>query len=272
MHRRDSNPGPGEFGSAGRETTTQRRVCLMNLTEALQTLRKRWLLTSLLLILVLAATAAAVVKLPKTYQTSSTVAFLPSQSSAKAFGNNPYLDFDSSLNIAADVVGRRMMDPAITSALSAQGYSSTYQVEDAPNAPGPVLLVLVTGHGKAEVQHTLGGVTNAIGTQLAAMQSGISQRDRITELVLAVSAKPTLLRSKLERPIAGVLVLGLALALGIPLIVEGISARRRSRKGTDITSGPTLASDLSPAYRSFATRARYSSAATGFKGRNGKSS
>lgn len=244
----------------------------MNLTESLQTLRKRWVLTSLLLFLALAMTAAAVIKLPKSYQSSSTVAFLPSQSSAKAFGNNPYLDFDSSLNIAADVVGRRMMDPAITSALAAQGYSSTYQVADAPNAPGPVLLVTVTGHGKALVQRTLGGVTDAIGSQLAAMQSGIPPKDRITEIVLAVSTKPTLLRSKLERPIAAVLVLGLALALGIPLIAEGISARRRSRKEPNITPSPTLASDLSPSYRSSATRARYSSVSAGFKGRNGKSS
>ncbi|MGA8709303.1 MAG: hypothetical protein WB646_20210 [Steroidobacteraceae bacterium] len=220
----------------------------------------------------MAATAAAAVKLPKSYQSSSTVAFLPSQTSAKAFGNNPYLDFGSSLNIAADVVGRRMMDPAITSALAAQGYSSTYQVVDAPNAPGPVLLVTVTGHNKDAVQHTLGGVTNAIGTQLAAMQSGIPSKDRITEIVLAVSAKPTALRSKEARPIAAVLVLGLVLAFGTPLIVEGISARRRSQEEPDIAPSPRLATDPSPSYRSVAARPRYSSASAGFKGRNGKSS
>ena len=220
----------------------------MNLTESLRALRKHWILTSVLLLLVLAATAAAAVKFPKSYQSSSTVAFLPSQTSAKAFGNNPYLDFDSSLNVAADVVGRKMMDPPVTSALAAQGYSSSYQVEDAPNAPGPVLLVTVTGHNEAAVQRTVGGVTAAIGSQLAVMQSGIGPKDRITDTVLSVAAKPTLLRSKMDRPIAAILVLGLALALGIPLIVEGISVRRRSRKETDIALSPKPATDLSPSY------------------------
>ena len=244
----------------------------MNLTESLRTLRKRWVLTSLLLLLVFAATAATAVKLPKSYQSSSTVAFLPSQTSAKAFGNNPYLDFDSSLNVAADVVGRRMMDPAITSGLAAQGYSSPYQVVDAPNAPGPVLLVTVTDNNEAAAQRTLEGVTDAIGSQLAAMQSGITPKNRITDTVLAVSAKPTLLRSKMTRPLAAVLVLGLVLALGIPLVVEGISVRRRNQKESNSVLSPEAANDLSPSYRSSATRPRYGVGSARFKDRNGKSS
>jgi hypothetical protein len=250
----------------------------MNLTDSMRTLRKRWILTSLLLFLVLAATAAAVVKLPKSYQSSSTVAFLASKSSAKASFNNPYLGFDSSLSISADVVGRRMMDPMNVSALAAQGYSSSYQVVDAPNSPGPVLLVTVTDHNKAAVQHTLRGVTDAIGTQLMAMQAGIAPENRITDTVLSFSLKPTLLRSKMARPIAAVLVLGLVLAIGTPLIVEGISARRRNRNEPTDRWSAGRTDDISHSYRPSPMRARNSAASagfkanTGFKANNGKSS
>jgi capsular polysaccharide biosynthesis protein len=212
----------------------------MNLSESLHTLRKRWILTLLLLVLAGAATAVAAAELPKSYQSTATVTLLASKADSKLYYNsNPYLAFDDSLNVAADVVGRRMMDPTIVSALAAQGYTSSYQVEDAPTSPGPVLIITVTGKDPTNAQSTLQGVTDALAAQLSAMQSDVSAQNRITDTVLSSSLKASLSVSKMARPIAAVVVVSLVLAFSIPLIVEGISVRRRTRNKKPLMSKPS---------------------------------
>lgn len=203
----------------------------MNLGESLHTLRKRWIMTLVLLVLVVVAAAAAAATLPKTYQSTATVSLLSSKSDSKLYyDSNPYLAFDDSLNVAADVLGRRMMDPTIVSELAAKGYTSSYQVEDAPNSPGPVLLITVSGKNATNAQSTLQGVTNAMTAQLSAMQSDVSPQNRITDMVLASSLQATLSISKMARPLAAVVVVGLVLVFSVPLLVEGIFGRRSANK------------------------------------------
>lgn len=212
----------------------------MNLSESLRTLRRRWVLTLLLLVLVGGITVAAAVKLPKSYQSTATVALLTSKTDSKLyFNDNPYLAFDDSLNVAADVLGRRMMDPAVVSALTAQGYTGSYQVVDAPTSPGPVLIITVTDKNPAKAQSTLGAVTNEIASQLTILQSDVAPSNRISDTVLSSSLTATLAISKMIRPLAAVVVLGLVLLFGIPLIVEGASVRRRANRKTSQAPGTT---------------------------------
>lgn len=211
----------------------------MNLSESLHTLRRRWVLTLVLLALVGAGAAGAAIKLPRTYESTSQIAFLSSKTDSRLYYNsNPYLAFDDSLNVAADVVGRRMMDPRVVSALAADGYTGSYVVEDAPTSPGPVLIITVTAKNPTEAESTLQGVTDAVATQLSSMQSEVSQQDRITDTVLSISVKATLSLSKMARPLAAVIVVGLVLVISIPLIVEGISVRRRTKRGSPQTPDP----------------------------------
>ncbi len=211
----------------------------MNLSESLHTLRKRWVLTLVLLVLVGVGAVGAAIKLPRTYDSTSQVALLASKTDSKMlYDGNPYLAFDDSLNVAADVVGRRMMDPRVVSTLAAEGYTGSYEVEDAPNSPGPVLIITVTDKNPTEAESTVRGVTDAVATQLSSLQSGVSQQDRITDMVLSISVNPTLSLSKMARPLAAVLVLGLVLVISIPLIVEGMSVRRRARGKSSQTPGP----------------------------------
>jgi hypothetical protein len=200
----------------------------MDLFAAARILRARWILTSLMLILALGATAAATVKLPRTYIASSSVVLLASPSLSKPNGSNPYLSFDGSLNSAGDVVRYEVMSPLTAQALAAEGFSASYVVADALDTPGPVLVVTVTGHNKALVNRTLAGVTADLNTKLKMIQTGVSNANRITMITLSYgSAK--LSKSKLARPIVVILGLGLIVAFAVPLLVDARARERRDR-------------------------------------------
>jgi capsular polysaccharide biosynthesis protein len=200
----------------------------MNLMEALHVWRRRWILTSLLLLVALAGAAGAAMKLPRHYQAESTVVLLPSASTSKSNGHNPYLTFNSSLPLTAQIISYQLMDPHTVQNLAGQGYTETYTAALAANAAGPILQVLVTGSDKSAVERTLHGVTDEIGTKLAALQNGITSANQITVMTLSVDPHPSLSISKTARPLVVVLGFGLALALAIPLIVDGRSVRRRN--------------------------------------------
>jgi capsular polysaccharide biosynthesis protein len=198
--------------------------------ELLGTLRKRWVLTLSLLLLTLIGTAYALVKLPWTYQSQASVVLLAPPNSLKTYGNNPYMAFDSSLSVAADILRRNVMSPQVASKLTANGYTSSYLVAQAPDTSGPVLLITVTGSNPATVQHTLYGVTNEMQTTLRGIQGDIGQLNRIQETVASISPQATRVSSKKAKPLIVVFALGLVLTITIPTIVE---AQRRGRSPTD---------------------------------------
>jgi hypothetical protein len=135
--------------------------------------------------------------------------------------------------MTAQVVTYQMMDPGTMESLAARGYTQHYAVTLAANAAGaPVVDILVTGSNKSAVEHTLHGVTDEIATNLASLQTGVAEKNRITALTLSVAAEPSLGVSKTARPLVAVLGLGLVLALSIPLMVDGIARRRVPDRAT----------------------------------------
>lgn len=202
--------------------------------ELLASLRRRWILTSVLFALTLAATAAALVKLPWTYQGQSSVVFLASQDSSKPFGGNPYLAFSAALNETADVIRYEVSDQRTAQALAANGYSASYTIADAVDTAGPILLVTVTGGNKATVEHTLSGVTNEIATMLGQQQSGIDPYNQIHEQVLTFTTQASRLTSKKSRPLSVVFGIGLVLTIAVPAIIDAaVMRRKRGRQETD---------------------------------------
>ena len=199
----------------------------MNLKDALHVWRRRWILTLLLVLVVLALSAAAAMKLPRHYTAQSDVVLLPSASSTVPNGRNPYLTYNGSLPMTAQILSYQLMAPETVLGLTARGYTASFTATLAPNTAGaPVLNILVTGSNKNTVETTLHGVTNAIASKLAALQTGIAPNNQITALTLSVDTSPTLSVSKTARPLVVVLGLGLVLALAIPLMVDGAARRR----------------------------------------------
>jgi hypothetical protein len=194
-------------------------------------LRRQWILTCVMVVVTLVGVIGVLIKLSWTYQSTGSVVFLISKNSAKNFGGNPYLGFDTALNQTADVVRYEVMDIETANHLAAQGYPGSYLITDAIDTAGPVLQVQVTGHNKTAVEHTLYGVLNQISVKLNTLQAGVAPDNKIRELVIATSPKATVLVSKKARPLLEVLGIGFILIIGVPSIVDAVRTRRPARKG-----------------------------------------
>jgi hypothetical protein len=208
----------------------------MDLVASGRTLRRRWILTSFLFLLTLAAALAAWVKLPGPYQAESMTVLYPSQQASKPNGNNPLMSFGGSLNVAGDIVLREVSSPSYAAQLAAHGYTSSFTIADDPNTTGPILDVTVTGKNQGQVEQTLAGVTAAVKTQLAAIQQGYKPANRITSQVVSTQPTPQLLVSKKARTVVIVLGLGLVLTFAIPQVVDAEIAKRRGARGQRVNS------------------------------------
>jgi hypothetical protein len=211
----------------------------MNGTLSRPAWRGRWILTVTLLLLTLAFTAIAAQTLPRTYQSEGSVVLLASRAVSKPNGNNPYLSFSPSLTLTADVLSRELMAPATASYLVYKGYPGTYTVALAPEAAtttGSVLLLTVTGSNEAVVRHTLVGVIDEIRIRLARLQGGITRYNQIQAVPLSVSQQPSVSMSATLRPLVVILALGLAVAFGIPWLIDARIAERRARRDAAATA------------------------------------
>jgi hypothetical protein len=195
-------------------------------------------LTSIFVLLAIMITGVAALYLPAHYAAESDVALLPSATSSKPYGSNPYLSFSGALPMTAQILSYQMMSPANVKKLESAGYDEPFNVSLAETiADGPILTIDVTGGNEAAVEATLMAVTRDVSVELGTLQSGISASNRITVLPISTGASPALSLSKTARPLAVVLALGLILAFAIPRLVraargENEAARHRMSDDT----------------------------------------
>src|SRR5664279_4317848 len=162
----------------------------MDASGSLHTLRKHWVLTSVLILLTLVAAVGMWAAKPGPYQSESQVVFLASQESSKVNGNNPYMSFNTTLTTTADLVRREVLDPKTVVALAARGYSESYNVVDDPLATGPVLDITAVGGNQAAVEATQHAVTAEVRSQLQQLQGSIAPEDQISSLVVSSNPQP----------------------------------------------------------------------------------
>lgn len=218
----------------------------MDLTASLRALRRQWILTGFLLVLTFVAGVAAWVKMPGPYSTQSMVVLMPSQQASKLNGNNPYMSYGGSENIAGDIVLRQVMDPATMTALASRGYTASYTVADDPNTSGPILDITVTGKSRALVENTLHGVTNEVQSKVVALQSFLTPANRITSQVISFHPTATLEVSKKARTIVLLVGLGLVLTYALPQILDAEIRRRRGETRGGETRGGDRVSGYGP--------------------------
>jgi hypothetical protein len=210
-------------------------------TSTLRMGRGRWILTGGLLLLTLISVLAALVELPPSYTSNSSVVLLASPAASKPNGNNPYLSFSPSLTLTADAVSREMMAPTTADDLVSKGFPDSYNVALADyttSTTGSVLLVTVTGPDKAAVELTLHGVTNEISSVLARLQAGTQPNDRIAAATLSMSSQASLSLNQLARLLAVLIGVGLAASFGVPWLVEAQIAGRRIQRAAVPATGP----------------------------------
>lgn len=237
----------------------------MNLTDIFRIWRKRWLSTSLLILLALAATGGALHKIPRTYQAQSTVVLLASRNYSKVNGEgNPYLSFNDTLTDAAAALSSEVMSSQTALVVAARGLPASYSVvsestssQTLPSSstlPGPFLLVTVTGHKASSVEATLVAVTGEIGTKLEQMQAHLSAANKMSVSVLSFSPHADLSVSQTARSLVLIVVPLVVLALALPLIADSLIAHRRRKRAERIAGRPISAEEAKPAYYAPAPR------------------
>lgn len=218
----------------------------MDLRQAVRIWRARWIFTSVLVILAVVGAAEASAKMPRYYQSASSVVLLASHAASKQNGGNPFLSFGPSLTLTADAVSRELTAPATVSRLAARGFTASYTVAVPPVTTfttGSVLLVTVAGTDAAGVQSTLTAVTAQISTQLAQLQRSVQAPSRIRADTLSFTPQPTLSISQTARPLVVVGALLLVICFGIPIVVDGLITRRRLRDRPMLPDSPALPQD-----------------------------
>jgi hypothetical protein len=218
----------------------------MDLRQAVHIWRARWLLTSVLLILALVGAVGAGAKVPRYYQSASSVVLLASPAASTQNGGNPFLSFSPSLTLTADAVSRELMSPETVGQLAAQGFTAPYTValpSYTTSTTGSVLQVTVTGSDAAGVQRTLQAVTARIGSQLAQLQQGVPARGQVRADTLSLTPQATLSFSQTARPLVVVGLLLLVLSLGTPIVVDGLVARRQLRDRPTLPDYSALSKD-----------------------------
>ncbi len=216
----------------------------MGLRKAVHIWRARWILTSVLCILAMAGAAGAVAKMPRYYQSASSVVLLAPGAASVQSGGNPFLSFSPSLTLTADAVSRELMAPVTVSQLAAQGFTASYTVVPptyTTSTTGSVLLVTVTGTGR--VESTLQAVTAQINTQLAHLQRGVPARNWVHADTLSFTPRATLNISQTARPLVVMCALLLVVCLGTPIVLDGLITRRRLRNGSALPDHSALSPD-----------------------------
>ncbi|GAA2418005.1 hypothetical protein GCM10010191_30760 [Actinomadura vinacea] len=198
------------------------------------------MLTLPLLLLALGGVGAAAVVTPWTYEAQASVVFLASPFQAKQAGGNPWLVFDSSLTVTAEVVGREMMDDRTAAGLRARGLTAGYEVGVAQDSTGPVLAVDVSGDDPRVVKGTLDALVAAIPQRLTHIQAkeGVTERAQIKASVVTASPKAALAATGKLRMLVMVLFVGLALTVAVPLFAEVLSERRRRGRASSAEPEP----------------------------------
>jgi hypothetical protein len=204
----------------------------MDFRQAVRIWRAQWILTSVLVILAMAGAAGAAAKIPRYYQSASSVILLASRAASVQNGGNPFLSFSPSLTLTADAVSREVMAPGTVRRLAARGFTASYTValpSYTTSTTGSVLLVTVTGTDAARVQRTLQAVTAQIGTQLAQLQRGVPASGQVRADTLSLTPQAALSTSQTARPLVVVGALLLVICLGTPIVVDGLATRRQLR-------------------------------------------
>lgn len=123
----------------------------MDLAEIARVMRRRWYVLLPGLLLTVALTAGAYLKVPVTYTSQSTVVLLNSQKATVAFGGNPFLSTQIALNGMADSLARSLNSDAAVAHLKSEGATATTSAKLADNAVGPLLWLTASGTDKKAV-------------------------------------------------------------------------------------------------------------------------
>lgn len=200
----------------------------MLISELVSVLRRWWFI--LLPALIVAGPVALI--LPPTYQSSAQVLLVPSsQTPGSEVRVNPYLNFNQTLFIAADVVRLSVTDQESVQRLRSADVPGTFSVELDKASSGPVLLVTGTGTTPREARRIVTEVVDSVKLALKdrQLEADAPADSLISTVPLTEPTRPIKIR-KAQIQLAIVVLAGSAL-VGI-FLVALLERRRRRREAT----------------------------------------
>ncbi|MCW2881884.1 MAG: chain length determinant protein [Sphaerisporangium sp.] len=212
----------------------------MDLLDSLRALLRRWPVTVALMAVTLAATVGALIAIPWQYESKATVVFLSSRKGSQPVGGNPWLAFDASLTITAEVIARNMSDERTLQKLKDEGNTATFTVGLAQDSRGPLLDITATGPDPKVAQATMDTLVTLSQARLTEMQrkSAIVPDATIrAELVTSTDKAQVTPQAKI-RLLVIIFAGGMLLTIGVPLFLESMAQkRRRQAQSGQVTSG-----------------------------------
>lgn len=202
----------------------------MYLGDVLRSLRRRWYLVLVALLIAAAGTFAVSTRVVPSHVSTASIVLVPPVDSEDPQLNR-FLDL-SNVATSVDVVVRSMSSSTVVADLQDQVPGATYTIATDPATSAPVLLVTSTADDAGPAQEMLEAVLAQVPRSLADIQDevGIAQSRQITSLVVAQDEEPTVDNSTRVR-VLGVAFVGLFGVLLLAIAAyDGIAGRRRSPK------------------------------------------
>jgi len=210
----------------------------MDLAEVVRVIRARWYVLLPLLLLTMALAVGVDKSIPTKYQSTSSISLLSSQSATSGTTalpgtNNPFLNFNSSLNDTADFLVRRLGSVDATNDLASRGVTETFSIVLAAGAQGPFITLAVTGTNREHVLTSMNTLIEYTEQELVTVQqqAGIKSVDMIRSTLMTPPAPPSAQTKTKTQDVLGVGIGGLVVTFLATFLADNVitSRRRRSR-------------------------------------------
>lgn len=218
-----------------------------------RTLRRRWYLTSAVLMLTIGATAYVADDVGPRYEAQgSTLVFPPASSTESEDGatktvGNPYLEL-AGVGQARDVVIRTLKSRTVQADWSEDFPGMTYEASPDFTNSAPIILFTVEGETRTGAAAALDDLMARVPTILLELQDGLGLNDEslVTARTLTQDARPTVVHKAQIR--AGLLAAAVAAGLGLLLLalidsLPGVRTRVRTERRAARAADETLPPD-----------------------------
>ncbi|WP_341720439.1 hypothetical protein QQG74_12420 [Micromonospora sp. FIMYZ51] len=214
----------------------------MDFWDLTKLLIRRWYIAGPLLLLTVAATALAAVKIEPNYVATSYVQLVPPSVTPKEDDRrtprprNPWLDLGlASLGKAAILT---VQDQKVVEALKEAGYTDSFTLT--LDQALPIVSFEVIAPTRDQATATTQELVRRFGESVTALQAdyGAAAEQTITTLRLTVGENVTESTSKVKRALVAIAGLGVLLTTALTVLLDAMIRRRRGRHAAATGAGP----------------------------------
>jgi hypothetical protein len=206
------------------------------LAELTASLRRRWYLLVIGLVLTAVGCLAMSRTVAPAYEVQASVLLIPPANTTSDTGN-PYL-YLGGLNQATDVLVRAMNADMARAPIQEAFPNVTFATERDGTTSTPIMIISVIGADPAQTMTALAAIVSSVPGELDNLQRplAVPAGATISSMVLATDTTPTMDRKAQTRALVSVAAAGLVATVLLTGFIDRVLTNRRSRK----LSGPAI--------------------------------